>query len=119
MSARDPYRDIRDERAAQHRKWGQQDHPDGAIRLVARINGSPVEWLAEDLEIPTAPRAKANCDAAARAGRLHWSVILVEEVAEAVDAIGDYEALRAELVQVAAVAVAWIEAIDRRKVTRG
>lgn len=53
-----------------------------------------------------------------------WNAILMEEVGEAAEEVlttafgaaakghGD---LRSELVQVAAVAVAWIEAIDRRK----
>ena len=37
-----------------------------------------------------------------------------------IEAIGDAAALRAELVQVAAVAVAWVEALDRRQaVSRG
>jgi hypothetical protein len=44
---------------------------------------------------------------------LKWVDILEEEVAEAA-AESDPAKLRAELVQVAAVAVAWIEAIDRR-----
>lgn len=42
-----------------------------------------------------------------------WSDILVEELTEAIEADND-EDLRAELVQVAAVAVQWIAAIDRR-----
>jgi hypothetical protein len=55
-----------------------------------------------------------------------WGSILMEEVGEAATEAneanfdfgknrGDYTLLRAELVQVAAVAVAWIEAIDRRQ----
>lgn len=47
--------------------------------------------------------------------RPSWALILLEEVSEAVEAIGDATALRAELVQVAAVATAWAEAIDRRQ----
>lgn len=42
-----------------------------------------------------------------------WTDILLEEVFEAV-AEQDVDKLRAELVQVAAVAVAWIEALDKR-----
>ncbi|HYF53037.1 MAG TPA: hypothetical protein VEA41_02135 [Salinarimonas sp.] len=42
-----------------------------------------------------------------------YSQILAEEVAEAL-AESDPMLLRAELVQVAAVAVQWVEAIDRR-----
>lgn len=45
-----------------------------------------------------------------------WRHILDEEVAEAL-AETDPERLRAELVQVAAVAVQWIEALDRRAAT--
>ena len=44
-----------------------------------------------------------------------WLSILTEEVGEVAKAINDEEdiaALRAELVQVAAVAVAWVEDID-------
>lgn len=47
--------------------------------------------------------------------RPSWALILLEEVSEAVEAIGDVTALRAELVQVGAVACAWVEAIDRRQ----
>lgn len=50
-----------------------------------------------------------------------WNAILGEEVGEVAQALIDHEFkgtdhkdVRAELVQVAAVAVAWIEAIDRR-----
>lgn len=46
-----------------------------------------------------------------------WNTILVEEVGEAAKETyeGDTVKLREELIQVAAVAVAWIEAIDRAK----
>ncbi len=44
---------------------------------------------------------------------VNWKTILLEEVAEAF-AENDPATLRRELVQVAAVAAAWIEAIDRR-----
>jgi hypothetical protein len=60
-----------------------------------------------------AEHAKAMTDAAAEAGVVTWRDILHEEVCEAF-AETDPEALRAELVQVAAVAVKWVEAIDRR-----
>lgn len=45
-----------------------------------------------------------------------WCLILMEEVGEAAqDALkGHLQLLRQELIQVAAVAVAWIEALDRR-----
>ena len=76
--------EVRRERKNQDLKWGQQDH-----------------------------------------GDFEWVSILTEEVGEAAtDAneanfpsgrnVGDYSLLRSELLQVAAVAVAWVEAIDRR-----
>jgi hypothetical protein len=45
-------------------------------------------------------------------GRASWASILVEEVAEAMLET-DRQKIRGELVQVAAVAVKWVEAIDR------
>lgn len=47
-----------------------------------------------------------------------WLRILVEEVGEVAKALNDREPvedLRAELVQVAAVAIAWIEAMDTKE----
>ena len=106
--------EVVSERARQVTKWGQQDHPDACPTLLGRPVVSH-QRLAEGVEIPTADRAKFITETAARQGRLHWSAILVEEVAEAVDAIGHDAELRAELIQVAAVALAWVEAIDRRQ----
>lgn len=113
--------EVRAERARQERRWGEQNHPDVCPVLTGREGGATPQRIAEDLEIPTETRAKYLCGLAARAGRLTWAVILVEEVAEAVAAAarGDRAGLRAELIQVAAVAVAWAEAIDRREVSRG
>jgi hypothetical protein len=53
------------------------------------------------------------CQMATADGRVTWRHILTEEVYEAF-AESDPTKLRAELVQVAAVAVQWIQAIDRR-----
>jgi len=52
-------------------------------------------------------------DVAAAFGRVSWADILLEEVFEAL-AEDDPAALRVELIQVAAVAVQWVEAIDRK-----
>ncbi|MGD8172171.1 MazG-like family protein [Vibrio sp. TRT 21S02] len=46
-----------------------------------------------------------------------WNAILVEEVGEVSKAILEKEGLREELVQVAAVALQWIENIDRNRGT--
>lgn len=84
------------ERVRQVEKWGEQNHPDGT-------HHSPIH----------ADMVRRDCERAFRDGRGTWRHILSEEVAEAY-AETDPEKLRAELVQVAAVAVAWVEAIDRR-----
>lgn len=84
------------ERRAQDAKWGEQNHADGT--------GGSHYW---------ADRARNYTDRRAEAGTLTWRNILNEEIEEAY-AESDYVALRTELIQVAAVAVAWVEAIDRR-----
>lgn len=97
------------ERGAQDLKWGAQNHPDVAY-------DAPIEAVAYLLGIPTADTARDNCEATFKAGRPSWSHVLVEEVCEAIEAgcESDPTHLREELVQCAAVCVAWIEAIDRR-----
>lgn len=86
------------ERRRQHAKFGQQDHKDGTnVRNTLLAN-----------------EARSRCDRYARLGHLSWTLILEEEVAEAL-AEEDPVKLREELIQVAAVAISWIEAIDRRE----
>lgn len=97
MSTQAVLSDVQLERENQDRKWGEQNHPDGT-----------------DIERATfAQIARDICRAKAQAGTLDWADILYEEVAEAFAEV-DRIKLRAELIQVAAVAVAWAEAIDRR-----
>lgn len=91
--------EIAIERARQDAKWGEQNHPDGT--------GG---WWHEQT---SAMLAREACQKAAADGTLTWAHVLREEVYEAL-AEHDPAKLRAELVQVAAVAVAWIEAIDQR-----
>jgi hypothetical protein len=93
---------VWDERRRQDDKWGEQNHPDIGPRSHA--DPYPPEE-ADDWK-------ERNTDRAAD-GTLSWDGILLEEVYEALSEL-DPAKLRAELVQVAAVAVAWIEAIDRR-----
>ena len=94
--------EVRDERSRQDARWGQQDHPDGTGQYP---------------EVTAAMAAVLATEHAAEGGYLDWLHILREEVAEAF-AETDPAALRGELLQVAAVAVAWIEAIDRRSASR-
>lgn len=89
---------VYSERGRQDARWGEQNHPDGT--------GS-------DLDRRLAVQARSRCEQAFAEGKGTWRHVLAEEVGEAF-AESDPESLRAELVQVAAVAAAWIEAIDRR-----
>jgi hypothetical protein len=100
---------IAGERQLQDKKWGEQNHPDHDPTLSDR----EPQRLAEEYEIPTAARAKFICQEAFRKGQGSWATILIEEVGEAIGA-GTPEDLKQELVQVAAVCVAWIQCIERR-----
>jgi hypothetical protein len=113
--------EVNQERVRQDARWGEQNHPDVDRVLTGRPTGCRVERMAMEYNIPSANSAREACDGAARIGQCTWAHILVEEIAEAVEAAtlaqlgqGTLAALRKELVQVAAVAVSWIEAIDRR-----
>lgn len=101
--------DVRMERERQHRKWGEQNHPDGTG------DGFADAW-ANDCGLNSisfaASEAKRECEAAFRAGAGTYTHILMEEMFEAL-AESDKAKLRAELVQIAAVAVAWVEKLDR------
>lgn len=90
--------EVAAERIRQNAKWGEQNHPDGTGQPHAAHKPY---------------RARKDCESAFEEGRGTWRHILIEEVAEA-EAESDVWRLREELIQVAAVAVAWIEAIDRR-----
>lgn len=106
--------EVRVERARQDAKWGEQNHPDGtgAWKVIPGGEARRDEVVAE-VRAGRAEEDRRACDQAARDGRLSWLHILREEVSEAF--AEDGVALRRELIQVAAVAVGWIEAIDRRE----
>ena len=71
--------------------------------------------MAERYEVPSEPRAKWTCQEMARRGECTLADIMVEEVCEVIATMDDEDATRAELVQVAAVAVKWIHTIDARR----
>ena len=105
--------EIAAERERQDAKWGEQNHPDGTGCYTVR---SGPEALRDDtigyVRSCRAEDAKASVEEAVRDRRLTYRHILGEEWREA-QAEHDPARLRAELVQVAAVAVAWVEKIDR------
>jgi len=90
--------EVADERGRQHAVYGEQELPDGT-------GGRNAVTLCDAVRF--------DVDKEARFGRLTWKLILDEEVHE-VFAETDSVRLREELVQVAAVACQWIEALDRR-----
>lgn len=101
--------EVSRERARQDEKWGEQNHPDGTLddrHLLGRAHLPRWSTIRRD--------AQRRVDTLAELGRVEYIDILLEEVAEAF-AESDPARLRAELIQVAAVAVQWVEAIDRRR----
>lgn len=96
--------EVADERERQDIAWGEQNHPNhvpGQGPLgVEKLEREATHWKNRN-------RHRVNRD------ELAWDGILLEEAFEAV-AETDPAKLRAELIQVAAVAVCWVEAIDRR-----
>lgn len=107
---------IKSERAAQENKWGEQNHPMLPVLTyspIALSSSSVALKVCAELGIPTEDRAKELTDLRAQQGELSYFHILQEEVSEAVCALDDYESMRKELIQVAAVTVAMIQALDR------
>ena len=98
--------EVLNERSAQDDKWGEQNHRSYFSLPSARPFARKAEqW--QDIN-----------DARASEGELTWDGILLEEVFEAL-AETDDQARRVELIQVAAVAVGEVEAIDRRNAVEG
>lgn len=90
---------VHTERRKQDARWGLQEHKDGTGQLGDRAR---------------ADSARDTADLWASSGQVTWRDILFEEVMEAF-AEADEDKLEEELVQVAAVAVCWIEALHRRR----
>lgn len=104
------------ERLRQVTKWGEQNHP--ALPTTVSDTRSAIR----ELGIPAAEEVRREYAADVEAGDTNWARILLEEFAEAIEEAGKLRegapeasvaALREEVVQVAGVAVAWVESIDR------
>lgn len=109
--------EISAERDRQIAKHGDQSRlPDGTgpdVRPLAAIVDNAhaqasAPWLAERAKQVTDSRSQSKGN-----GKVTYRDILTEEVFEAF-AEDDPAKLRAELIQVAGVAVQWIEALDQR-----
>jgi hypothetical protein len=110
--------EVAAERARQDAKWGPPDPkcPDGTGAQDIGSDGEVrLRSVVREVRQDRATAARLACEQAARDGRLTFRHILNEEVAEAI-AEDDPALLRAELVQIAAVAVKWCQAIDAREV---
>lgn len=94
--------EVLDERVNQEEKWGLQDR-----RLHYSADG-PYRWERG------AESWKAINDEREKRGAVTWDGVLLEEVYEALGAPTLQDA-RAELIQVAAVAAAMVENIDRHE----
>lgn len=109
--------EVHDERAKQDARWGEQNHPYADLNLVPTQYANAGMKASHCYDVPTADIARLRCQAAANQGRSTWADILLEEFCEFLEAagLGDDTAARGELVQLAAVAVAAIQAHDRRE----
>ncbi len=107
------------ERTRQDTKWGEQNHSDGTGTDWRIFGRSADEWLAivrAALDQSTKRQIAVDLYGGLRelpATGPTWLLIALEEAFEAFVET-DPAKLRAELVQLGAVVVAWIEAIDRR-----
>jgi len=98
MVSESVFTDLLSEINRQDELWGDQSHhPDGTAMRWDAMRAAAARQFAERM---------------VREGKLTWRYILEEEVAEALAATG--EKLREELIQVAAVALQWAAAIERR-----
>lgn len=96
--------DVIDELCAQDDKWGTQDHEDVGLEPEQQRHFYAYK----------ADRWKEHNSIRVKHGTLTWDGILLEEVYEAL-AEADPGRLYDELIQVAAVAEQWAEAILRRQ----
>jgi hypothetical protein len=110
-------REVVAERARQDAKWGEQNHPDLSPYAQKPWVHGPATYF---YGLPPVEQAKQLTDADAAGGSCSWARIALEELTEAIDAAdqGDEDAVRTEVIQLAAVCVQWAQAIDRRKATR-
>ena len=106
--------EVAEERKRQDAKWGEQNHPNGTgpqkVFFAAVMGRNKTFGNIEKY-------AKQTTDDHAAAGAVTFADILLEEVFEAL-AEEDPAALRAELIQCAAVATQWVEAIDRAEASK-
>lgn len=90
--------EVYEERRRQDLTWGEQNHPNGTDSDFAAMR----------------EHMRQRCKDAANTSTVTWEHVASEEYFEAL-AETDDERLRAELIQLTAVLVAWVACIDRRR----
>lgn len=108
--------EVAAERVRQFAKWGRQRWPlTPMLHPAAGATGASLRFSRERRLLAgglrSATEAKSLCEYAFKEGIGTFAHILVEEAAEAIDA-PTLDEMRAELIQVAAVAVQMVEVID-------
>lgn len=113
MSQKSILNEIVEERKYQDNKFGKQVHPCLDQTLLNREGSCTSDRMCQHFEIPTEARAKFLCDNSFKAGQGTYAHIAIEELSEAVSQFDIYTR-RAEVIQLAAVCVAWVESIDHQ-----
>lgn len=110
------------ERKRQDAKWGEQSHPmiPAEIEREARAHNTvPAFFACHVLGIDDAKAARDECERAHRLGYGTYTHILIEELAEFIEACVKHgeasDEAWGELVQTVAVGVAMLEALARRR----
>lgn len=113
----------------QDERWGPRQYPSFDAGLVASADTGPFS-IAGFYEVVNAKRARLLTDNQALNNELSWMTILVEELTKLTEKHEDVPALRAQLIDVAGVAVQWatqltpepqysVEAVDNGDGTMG
>lgn len=103
---------VFNERKRQEEKWGPTSYPFFSVPGTQEINPLNVQL---HLGIPSAQQARDLMEEALKKGKLSYSHILLEELAEAMEETHDLNKLEEELIQVTAVLVASIEDLQKKK----
>lgn len=102
------------ERDKQDKKWGEQNHPSIKEHFLENPTYT-ISEIAAEYKIPDVEEAKKICDLMAKLKECTWADIAIEEMCEAI-CTTDEKHRREELIQLAAVVMAWIECIDRKNI---
>lgn len=104
--------EVLKERERQHEKFGEQNWDCLAPYIQETYGEHGKSMMTKYYRVKSEREAKEVCDLRFKNGIGTWADILLEEVSEA---ISEYDIVkrRAEVIQIAAVAVAWAESIDR------